>query len=317
MTILITGVAGFIGSHSAEFFLQRGERVIGLDNFDDFYDPALKHQNLTNALENTNFAFIEGDILDKNLLVKIFNSFKIDVVLHLAAKAGVRPSVLNPELYQRVNISGTKTLLDVMTDHSSAKLLFASSSSVYGETNKVPFKEDDILSDPVSPYAATKIEGEHICAEFGQSKGLKYTILRFFSVYGPRQRPDMGISKFFQQLMNHIPVTLYGDGSTRRDYTFIDDIIQGIALATELPGNGEIINLGNSEPITLSALIAAIELISGEKARIEYQQRKEGDVFQTYASIERAGELLGYNPQTHLNEGLQKQFEYLKVRSSV
>lgn len=316
MTILITGVAGFIGSHTAEYFLQRGFRVIGLDNFDDFYDSDLKHLNLRNAKNHKLFTFIEGDILNKDLLKQIFKTYDFNLVLHLAAKAGVRPSVLNPKLYHEVNITGTRNLLEVMVG-TSAKLMFASSSSVYGETNKVPFREDDILSDPVSPYAATKIDGEHLCEEFGKEHDLKFTILRFFSVYGPRQRPDMGISKFFNQLMNRLPVTLYGDGSTRRDYTFVDDIVEGIALSTELSGDGEIINLGNSEPITLSSLIATIEEVVGQKAMIEYQERKEGDVFQTYASIERAGKLFGYNPKTKLIEGLQKQFQYLKVRSSV
>ena len=317
MTILITGTAGFIGSHSAEYFLEKGNRVIGLDNFDDFYDSSLKHLNLKKSESDPNFTFIEGDILDQELLKEIFTTYEIDLVLHLAAKAGVRPSVLNPELYKKVNIDGTRNLLEVMTVYSSAKLLFASSSSVYGETNNVPFNEDELLADPVSPYASTKIEGEQLCHEYGEKSELTYTILRFFSVYGPRQRPDMGISKFFNQIMNQLPVTLYGDGTTRRDYTFISDIVKGIALSADLPGNGEIINLGNSEPVTLSNLISSIEKVTGKTAQIEYQDRKEGDVFQTYASIERAQSIIGYNPQTDLIKGLTQQFEYLKVRSSV
>jgi UDP-glucuronate 4-epimerase len=317
MTILITGVAGFIGSHSAEFYLKKGYKVIGLDNYDDFYASELKHLNLEICKSNSNFKLIEGDILDTELLVEIFSSYQFDFVIHLAAKAGVRPSVLNPEIYKRVNVDGTQNLLETMTKLSSAKLLFASSSSVYGETNNVPFRENEKLSDPVSPYAATKIEGEKLCHTFAKKSNLKYTILRFFSVYGPRQRPDMGISKFFNQLINHLPVTLYGDGTTRRDYTFIEDIVQGIALSAELPGDGEIINLGNSEPITLANLISSIENVIGESAQIEYQERKEGDVFQTYASIEVAQRTLGYNPSTKLTEGLKKQFEYLKIQSRV
>jgi len=313
MTIFITGVAGFIGSHTAEYFLKKGDSVIGLDNFDDFYDSSIKHQNLSQINNDPMFSLYSGNILDKNLLNDVFNTHSIDLVLHLAAKAGVRPSVLNPELYQSVNVHGTRNLLEVMAHYPSSKLLFASSSSVYGETNIVPFNEFDDLSEPVSPYASTKIQGELLCKEFGLSTELKYTILRFFSVYGPRQRPDMGISKFFNQLMNQLPVTLYGDGSTRRDYTFVGDIVQGIVAASKLPGNGKIINLGNSEPITLSTLISAMELVVGKKANIQYQERKEGDVFQTYADITAAKEMLDYAPKTGLIEGLKSQFEYLKI----
>lgn len=316
MTILITGVAGFIGSHTAEFFLKKGDQVIGLDNFDDFYDKQTKILNLEHAKSFTNFSFIEGSILDKRLLEKIVSSSGIDLVIHLAAKAGVRPSIINPTLYQTVNLDGTSNVLEAMKKNPSTKLIFASSSSVYGETNKVPFKEDDILSKPLSPYAATKIEGEYICKHFCELHDLKYTILRFFSVYGPRQRPDMGISKFFKQLICQQPVTLYGDGTSRRDYTYVDDIVQGISLSAHLPSDGEIINLGNSEPITLQKLISSMEEVVGKKALIEYQDPKEGDVTQTYASIELAKQLLGYTPTTNLLKGLRKQFEFLNIRNN-
>ena len=317
MTIFITGIAGFIGSHTAEFFLKKGYKVIGLDNFDDFYDKRTKILNLENAKSFKNFTFVKGDILDKKLLEKIFSSSEIDLVIHLAAKAGVRPSIKNPHIYKKVNLDGTSNLLEIMTQNTAIKLIFASSSSVYGETNNVPFKEDVSLSKPLSPYAATKIEGEYLCRKYGKSVGLKYTILRFFSVYGPRQRPDMGISKFFSQLMSQLPVTLYGNGTMRRDYTFIDDIVQGIALSANLSGNGEILNLGNSEPITLNNLISSMEKVVDKKALIEYHDRKEGDVTQTYASIELAQKLIGYAPKTTLIHGLRKQFEFLKIRNRV
>ncbi len=317
MKLLITGSAGFIGSHTAEYFVEKGYEVYGLDNFDPFYDQSIKKQNLFSLLAEPNFTFVEGDICDKNFIEDLFKSNHFDVVIHLAAKAGVRPSISDPDSYFHVNVDGTQNILEAISTHPTTKLIFASSSSVYGETNNVPFVETEVLSEPVSPYASTKIEGEKLCMHYGNDYGIHYTILRFFSVYGPRQRPDMGISKFFNQLINNLPVTLYGDGTSRRDYTFIEDIVKGIAASVELATSGEIINLGNSEPIKLRDLISTMISIVGSEANIEYQSKQEGDVFQTYANIQKAKELLNFDPGTKLNDGLVKQFEYLKVFNRV
>lgn len=311
MTILVTGAAGFIGSHTSEKLLENGHLVIGIDNFDDFYEASTKKLNLEAATRNSNFTLTEGDIRDRQFLEQVFDSQTIDVVIHLAAKAGVRPSVLQPDLYHDVNVQGTRNLLEVASKFENIKFIFASSSSVYGESNKVPFCEFDPLDDPVSPYAATKVLGEKLCKEFGENHGLNYSILRFFSVYGPRQRPDMGIARFFKQLMHDHPITMYGDGSTRRDYTFIDDIVKGIIACVDQKAEGRIINLGNSEPIVLRDLISTMEAVVGKKGLIEYLDRKEGDVFQTYADISTATRLLSYKPSTDLKTGLEKQFEYL------
>ena len=307
---IVTGCAGFIGSNLVDRLLKDKKNfVIGIDNY-----STGKAKFLEKAKKSKKFKFIKADLLNLN---KLKNSFKGgDIVFHLAANADVRFGVNNPRKDLEQNTIVTQNVLEAMKKYPSTKLIFASSSSVYGETNKVPFKEDDILSKPLSPYAATKIEGEYICKHFCELHDLKYTILRFFSVYGPRQRPDMGISKFFKQLICQQPVTLYGDGTSRRDYTYVDDIVQGISLSAHLPGDGEIINLGNSEPITLQKLISSMEEVVGKKALIEYQDPKEGDVTQTYASIELAKRLLGYTPTTNLLKGLRKQFEFLNIRNN-
>ena len=290
MKILITGVAGFIGSNTAEFLLQNGNEVVGFDNFDDFYPRHIKEQNLEQAKSSPVFSFFEGDLRDNAFLDHIFANHQFDVVLHLAAKAGVRPSVEFPKLYEEVNVTGTKNLLEAMHKSGHNKLVFASSSSVYGDSMQVPFRESDELLPPESPYAGT--------------------MLRLFSVYGPRQRPDMGIARFFHQIVNDIPLTIYGDGSTRRDYTFVGDIVRGIDAACRNPQKKAIINLGNSEPIRLSTLIEEIEAISKKTATKHFMERQDGDVFQTYAEISLAKERLSYNPGTSLTEGLTKQFEY-------
>lgn len=317
MTILITGAAGFIGSHTSEKLLGLGHHVIGLDNFDAFYEASIKKTNISGASQNSNFTFYEGDIRDKQFLDGIFQSNNIEIVIHLAAKAGVRPSVLDPALYHDVNVNGTRCLLEAVSLNKNIKFIFASSSSVYGESNKVPFHEADKLDTPVSPYAATKVLGEELCKEFGDRFQVDYTILRFFSVYGPRQRPDMGIARFFHQLIHDLPITIFGDGSTLRDYTFIEDIVDGIISCIHLNEVGKIINLGNSEPIVLKDLISAMENVSSKKGQLQYLKRKEGDVFQTYADISNARKLLGYHPKTDLETGLLKQLEYITASKSV
>lgn len=317
MTILITGAAGFIGSHTSEKLLGLGHHVIGLDNFDAFYEASIKKTNISGASQNSNFTFYEGDIRDKQFLDGIFQSNDIEIVIHLAAKAGVRPSVLDPALYHDVNVNGTRCLLEAVNLKKNIKFIFASSSSVYGESNKVPFHEADKLDTPVSPYAATKVLGEELCKEFGDRFQVDCTILRFFSVYGPRQRPDMGIARFFHQLIHDLPITIFGDGSTLRDYTFIEDIVDGIISCIHLNDVGKIINLGNSEPIVLKDLISAMENVSSKKGQLQYLKRKEGDVFQTYADISNARKLLGYHPKTDLETGLLKQLEYITASKSV
>ena len=317
-TILVTGAAGFIGSHLAEALLLKGHRVVGIDNFDPFYHKSIKEGNLKTALANPNFSFIAGDANDRGVLDGIDE--KIDVVVHLAAKAGVLPSLRDPKAYIKVNIELTNTILEWMKDRKMNKLVFASSSSVYGNAAKIPFGEDDIVNEPISPYAFTKRSCELMNYAYHSLYHIDIVNLRFFTVYGERQRPDLAIHKFVRNIINGEPITLYGDGSTARDYTYFADTVQGISAAihyiSERDGVWETFNLGNHKPVTLLALIKTIEEVSGVKPVLKFEEMKPGDVNITYASVEKAGDLLGYRPSVSLKTGLTNFIEWFRAQEA-
>lgn len=303
-TVAVTGAAGFIGSHLCEALLADGRQVVGLDNFDSFYDPAIKHRNLAGCLSQPGFSLIEGDVRDGEAVDRLMGG--VDCVVHLAARAGVRPSIENPLLYQDVNVGGTATLLEAARRHAVRRFIFASSSSVYGNNEKVPFAETDNVDHPISPYAATKRAGELLCHTYHHLFDLSVTCLRFFTVYGARQRPDLAIHKFTRLIEAGEPIPVFGDGSMMRDHTYIDDIIAGVRAAIARCDGFRIYNLGESEPVALSDLVAAIERALGKKAIIERRPQPPGDVDRTYADVSRAREELGYRPQTRLGEGLKR-----------
>jgi UDP-glucuronate 4-epimerase len=312
MNILITGIAGFIGSNLGERLISDGHKIVGLDNFDPFYPKMIKERNLLNLNLNKNFTFCEADIRIKPLIDEIFVNHKIDVVIHLAAKAGVRPSIENVSEYYDVNINGTVNILKSMHENNVTKLIFASSSSVYGNNIKVPFSEDDIVDFPISPYAATKKSGELLCHVFSHLYGFDITCLRFFTVFGPRQRPDLAIYKFTHLIDKNLPLPIFGDGSTSRDYTYIDDIIEGVCCAiTHLDGYN-IYNLGESNVIKLFELIEIIEKALGKKALIDKRPLQPGDVMTTYADISKARKELGYNPIFNMKTGIEKFIQWYK-----
>ncbi|NWF55779.1 MAG: GDP-mannose 4,6-dehydratase [Syntrophaceae bacterium] len=306
MNILVTGGAGFIGSHLVEKLLAVGHGVVCLDNFDDFYDPALKRRNLAGVVRKPGFKLIEGDLRDDTFLEQIFQKEKIDRVVHLAARAGVRPSLRHPALYADVNIRGTVCLLEACRRHGVRRFIFASSSSVYGNSSRVPFSKDDPVNHPISPYAATKKAGELLCFTYHHLYGFDVACLRYFTVYGPRQRPEMAIHHFTRSVLEGRKISLFGDGSSRRDYTYIDDIIEGTLGALFREHGFQIYNLGESQTITLAGLIREIEEQAGKKAILEYLPEQPGDVKQTYADIRKARQMLGYNPRTQVREGLAR-----------
>lgn len=306
MNYLVTGGAGFIGSHLVERLLAEGHRVICLDNFDDFYDPALKRRNLTQPLKDSKFCLVEGDLRDEDLLHKLFPEEKIEIVAHLAARAGVRPSIENPLLYADVNIRGTLNLLEACKKYKVRRVVFASSSSVYGNNLKVPFAEEDPVDNPISPYAATKKAGELICHTYHHLYGMDIACLRYFTVYGPRQRPEMAIHQFTRLIAEEKKVTLFGDGSSRRDYTYIGDAIEGTIAALGREHGYEIYNIGESQTTSLAQLVQWIEEQLKKKARVEYLPAQPGDVERTYADIRKAIERLGYRPRTDIREGLAR-----------
>jgi len=307
----VTGGAGFIGSNLTDKLLSEGNSVIVIDNFDNFYDRKIKENNLMNALSYNNFKLIEGDIRDKNILAKIFSENKIDIVFQLAAKVGVRPSIKEPELFFEVNVNGTLNILEAMKRYGVKKLIFASSSSIYGNNKKVPFSEKDNVDLPISPYAATKKACELLNYTYHHLYGFNIYNLRFFTVYGPRQRPDLAIHKFAQLILTGEPIPVFGNGNTSRDYTYIDDIIQGIMSAIKKVKGYEIINIGESKTITLSNLIAIIENTVGEKAIVNRLPIQPGDVEKTFADISKAKQLLGYNPKTNIEDGIKKFVEWI------
>ncbi len=302
--ILVTGGAGFIGSNLVEALLKEGREVIVLDNFDDFYLPEVKRRNLEPFKGRPGFALVEGDIRDEALVEKVFASVPINVVIHLAARAGVRPSIQQPILYSDVNVTGTAVLLEACRKHGTAKFIFGSSSSVYGNNAKLPFSEKDDVDRPISPYAATKRAGELLCATYHELYRLNVFALRFFTVYGPRQRPEMAIHKFTRLIDRGLPVPRFGDGSTRRDYTYITDIINGVLRAIERVQGFEIINLGGSQTTRLDELIVHLEKNLGQKAIVEEEPSQPGDVVATYADVDKARRLLGYEPGVPVEEGI-------------
>jgi UDP-glucuronate 4-epimerase len=304
MNYLVTGGAGFIGSHLVERLLARGHRVICLDNFDDFYDPALKRRNLSHALKDPRFRLVEGDVRDESLLHRLFPEEKIEIVAHLAARAGVRPSIENPLLYADVNIRGTLNLLEACKKYEVRRLVFASSSSVYGNNPKVPFAEEDPVDNPISPYAATKKAGELICHTYHHLYRMDIACLRYFTVYGPRQRPEMAIHQFTRRIHRGERITLFGDGSSRRDYTYIEDAVEGTIAALGREHGYEIYNIGESHTTSLSQLVQWIEEQLKKKAKVEFLPAQPGDVEYTWADIRKAIDGLGYRPGTDIREGL-------------
>lgn len=308
-TFLVTGAAGFIGSHLTDALLATGARVIGLDNFDDFYDPAIKRRNLATALGNPRFRLVEGDIRDDRLLDSILAGGDVDTVFHLAARAGVRPSIDDPLLYQSVNYHGTGVLLEAMRRNGVTRLMFASSSSVYGNSETVPFRESEPVDRPISPYAATKRAGELLCYTYHALFGFDVACLRFFTVYGPRQRPEMAITKFTKLLSEGKPVPMYGDGSTARDYTYIDDIIHGLLTIEGSLAGYTILNLGESQTTTLRQLIDQIAAALGVTPTIREFPLQQGDAMLTYADI-AAARALGYRPTTPIAQGILRFVEW-------
>lgn len=309
--ICITGAAGFIGSSLVDELLSRNIKVSGIDDFCDFYDPSTKRKNLEAALQSKLFALTEGDIRDPLILEDTVSG--CDAVVHLAAMAGVRTSMESPGLYRDVNVEGTRKVLYACRRAGVRNLIFASSSSVYGNNRKVPFKESDPVENPVSVYAESKIAGEDLCKEAHAKYGLDVTCLRLFTVYGPRQRPDLAIHKFSRLILEGKPIPIFGDGSMERDHTHIDDILSGLEAAIlKNPGCGfRVINLGSDRPIRLDALVAAIEKALGKKAVLEKHPVPLGDVRRTWADLTRARDLLGYEPRTSLEDGLKQFVEWL------
>ncbi|MGI8997092.1 MAG: GDP-mannose 4,6-dehydratase [Pyrinomonadaceae bacterium] len=316
--ILVTGGAGFIGSHLVDRLLGEGRwRVTVVDDFNDFYEPQMKRANVRGHLDHEHFQLCEADIRDRRALDRIFAETRFDVIAHLAARAGVRPSLTEPLLYAETNINGTLHLLELARVHDVKQFVFGSSSSVYGINTKVPFSEDDPIRQPTSPYAATKAAGEHLCHTYAHLHGIRCLALRFFTVYGARQRPDLAIHKFAKLIDAGRPIPVFGDGTTRRDYTYIDDIISGVRAAIDYTATGfEAINLGESRTVELRELIALLEKELGRESLIDRQPLQPGDVPQTYADISKARQLLGYNPQTQIEEGIRRFVNWFKVQSS-
>ncbi|HWV38914.1 MAG TPA: NAD-dependent epimerase/dehydratase family protein [Vulgatibacter sp.] len=311
MHVLVTGGAGFIGSHLVDRLLADGERVTAVDDFDPFYDPAIKRRNVAPHLGHDRYALVEADIRDMEALRRLPGG--VDVIVHLAARAGVRPSIADPVGYQEVNVRGSQNVLELARERGVRQFVFASSSSVYGINPDVPWREDDHVLLPISPYASTKVSGELLGHVYSHLHGIRFVALRFFTVYGPRQRPDLAIHKFARLMREGRPIPVYGDGSSRRDYSFVDDIVEGIVRSIRYDRSAyEVINLGNDRTITLSELVALLEETLGVKARIERHPDQPGDVPQTWASMARATSLLGELPRTPFPEGLRRFAEWLR-----
>jgi len=311
MKALVTGAAGFIGSHLSERLLRDGWTVTGVDNFDTFYDPRVKRDNLGGCRSNPKFRLVEADIRDKAAMEKAVDE-GADVIVHLAARAGVRPSIAEPVLYMDVNINGTVALLEVARQRQIGRFVFASSSSVYGNNEKVPFSEEDNVDFPISPYAATKKAGELICHTYHHLYGIAINCLRFFTVYGPRQRPDLAIHKFARLIEEGRPIPIFGDGTMMRDFTYIDDIVNGVVAAIDRCTGYQIYNLGESQPISVTDLIAELENALGKKAIRKYLPPQPGDVERTYADVTKAEIQLGYKPTTDIRTGLAHFVTWLR-----
>ena len=317
--ILVTGGAGFIGSHLVDRLLDGGDaRVTVVDNFSDFYDPAIKRANIAPYLATENFELVEADITDSRVMEDLFSRSKFDCVVHLAARAGVRPSLEAPLAYETTNVRGTFNLLEAARRTEVPRFIFGSSSSVYGVNSRVPFSEDDPVASPISPYAVTKIAGEAACHTYSHLYGLRIVCLRLFTVYGARQRPDLAIHKFARLISKGLPIPMFGDGTTRRDYTYIDDIIAGLIAAMKYDDSSfEVINLGESRTVELRRLVELIEQALGKRAIIDHQPQQPGDVPVTFADVSKARRLLGYEPATQIEDGIQKFVEWFQKQSGV
>jgi UDP-glucuronate 4-epimerase len=318
MNVLVTGGAGFIGSHVAESLLRQGHKIAIMDNFDDFYPQSWKRRNLEEVDLSGNVTLFESDICDTNAVAAAFSSFQPELVVHLAARAGVRPSIEQPALYERVNVGGTLNLLEAARRHGLKSFVFGSSSSVYGESSPAPFREDNYFLRPISPYAATKLAAESLCYTYSHLYRINLACLRFFTVYGPRQRPDLAIHKFTALIESGTEIPIFGDGSSGRDYTYVEDIVAGICSAAKwclerhADGSYEVFNIGNSSPVRLKELIAAIEMVARKSARSKNLPVQPGDVTLTWADISKAGSVLGYQPRTRLAEGLARFVEWYR-----
>lgn len=312
MKILVTGAAGFIGSSLSEALIREGHQVIGVDNFDSFYSEDIKEKNLRSLRENPNFRLYRLDITDLASLSEIFSKNAIELVVHLAARAGVRPSISNPIGYYDVNLRGTLNLLELMKATGCRRMIFASSSSVYGNSRKVPFSEQDNVDYPISPYAATKKSGELLCHTYHHLYGFDIFCLRYFTVYGPRQRPDLAIHKFSRLIMERKPVPFYGDGSTERDYTYIDDIVDGTISAIYHLNGFEIFNLGESNTISLARMVSTLEEALGRRAIIQKLPMQPGDVVKTFADISKARARINYNPKVPFDLGIKRFISWLR-----
>lgn len=312
MRILVTGCAGFIGSHVSEALLKRGDSVIGIDNLNDYYDVNFKKDNLKALKKHGGFSFYKKDICDFKAMKKIFEKERPEKVVHLAARAGVRASIQDPFIYEETNVKGTLNLLELAKNFKVKSFVFASSSSVYGNQQKIPFSETDHVDKPISPYAATKRAGELICYTYHHLYSMKITCLRFFIVFGPRGRPDMAPYIFMQNVMAGTAIKKFGDGKSKRDYTFIADIAKGVIAAVDKELEFEIINLGNNKPVELNKFISIVENLTGKKAIIDNQPMQPGDVEITYADIKKAKKLLGYEPETKFEDGMKQFYEWYR-----
>ncbi len=315
MRVLVTGGAGFIAFHLISRLLKDKAEVSILDNFNDFYDPKLKRENVRDLQSMGPATLHEVDILDGEKLQRVFQQFQPEAVIHLAAWAGVRPSLERPQLYANVNVTGTVNLLELAKRYRVERFIFGSSSSVYGGSPRVPYREDDPVAQPVSPYAATKRAGELLCHTYSHNYGLNITCLRFFTVYGPRQRPEMAIHKFAALIRDGEEVPVFGSGDSKRDYTYVEDIVSGVTAAVRANPRYEVVNLGESRTITLLELIAVLEKALGKKARLRFLPEQPGDMPITYADIGRARRLLNYDPQTPIEAGIEKFAEWFLNRT--
>ena len=320
MKVIVTGAAGFIGSHVVDALLARGDEVVGVDNFDPFYDPALKRRNLSGALASGAFRLAEADIRHAGLVdaLRAAGGEGADAVVHLAARGGVRPAIREPLLYSQVNLDGTVAVLEAARALGIGRFVFASSSSVYGNRETVPFAESDAVEQPISPYAATKRAGELLCHAWRHMYGTSVVCLRFFTVYGPRQRPDLAIHAFARKMAAGEPIPLFGDGSSQRDYTYVDDTVQGVLGAIrytgEHPGAFEIVNLGESRTVSLSRLVELLSGALGVEPRIERLPPQPGDVERTFADVSKARRLLGYDPRVQVEEGIPRFVEWFRAQ---
>ena len=321
--ILLTGGAGFIGSHVAEALLRKHVGLSIVDNLDDFYSPAWKRANLDAIRRMGSFEFFDHDICSEERMRETIARVRPEIIIHLAARAGVRPSIEQPRLYERVNVSGTVNILELCREFRVSRLIFGSSSSVYGASSRAPFSESQSDLHPISPYAATKLAAELLCYTHAHLYELPVVVLRFFTVYGPRQRPDLAIHKFVARIEAGKPLPIFGNGETGRDYTYIDDIVAGVLSALEYAPSStfgapfEIFNLGNSQPVKLLELVRLVEQMTGKKAAIQQEALQQGDVPLTWADISKAQKLLGYRPQTTIEEGLKKFVEWYRTANPV